>query len=991
MDIKTNEISAFRYGAQIIGTRPEQEDCFATCSLGGKGSLLVLADGMGGHSDGEKASACVVGDIIRTFRAAQAPFHLSLPEVAEHANSMLGAEKQRKHIAADAGCTLIIVRIGNGRFDYLSIGDSYLFYQAPAKGLRTCNKLHTVAAEMEEQGATKEEIEANPKRKALTCAVVGRQLTRAPYTGSIPLAPGGRILVSSDGLLSLAHAKVDAYLRSATPNPQGDIAAIVTTLLEAVVNLNRERQDNTTVVGYQEPPEGTSADTPAAQAPPVLRPAAKKEKKGTTSMFPMALGAAALLALGSLATLAFQQLHQPAKPAEEQSHAAPQRPNRADIPSSPVTLLLAWLNQHGNDIANADKTVLRGQDCPKLDDIKKCCLIKDDTPLKDIISGYSARKKDMDGHIDSMPGNDKEKGLLKDKLGKELLASTIKAVEDQRTTITNYDALQEFWVAISGISDKTAKHSFEQAFNLELDAYDLLQVTINSDGNLINAAEIALKEANAAQSPENLKTIIQARICDLAVGAVNNLWENANGAKDFRTVVDTLGRGNEICNAINSKCQNIIADFRAADSVSFDEQKDAKGIIGSVQKNYSKENIAPILVPIVADKAFSAVWAKLANQNDMPARPERCNPVCTSLFDKLEMAKTVRNEIEKASPKEVEAIEDINIPDNIDDSIRTLLVDDKAKAKEALDNIKYNDWKNALKEPEKNKPSAFFTKDVWDQLLQQRIADVITGHLQSKEKEITGEPENKDDVIAAFFEEVKKLKSLATAKDDTREKGIWNKLHENVRVACDIASKLDTLKKADIDAPEAKWKKENKKILALLNEAAAKEEALKDAASNSKEPLINALLTYALKRVEQIIGIQLEIDDNNNNNNAARIWHSLNKGSDGDAVLVPIVWDNNEGTIRFNLLDWNCFLEADDSMVKDNLLKNLRKLLEGKKDELHKSTKVKVSPNSMEKTETDVTDEAKINKIKTALFDFVQSNGDIAAITAAIDEALNPQ
>lgn len=972
MDIKTNEISAFRYGAQIIGTRPEQEDCFATCSLGGKGSLLVLADGMGGHSDGEKASACVVGDIIRTFRAAQAPFHLSLPEVAEHANSMLGAEKQRKHIAADAGCTLIIVRIGNGRFDYLSIGDSYLFYQAPAKGLRTCNKLHTVAAEMEEQGATKEEIEANPKRKALTCAVVGRQLTRAPYTGSIPLAPGGRILVSSDGLLSLSHAKVDAYLRSATPNPQGDIAAIVTTLLEAVVNLNRERQDNTTVVGYQEPPEGTSADTPAAQAPPVLRPAAKKEKNGTTSMFPMALGAAALLALGSLATLAFQQLHQPAKPAEEQSHAAPQPRNRVDIPSSPVTLLLAWLNQPGHDIANADKAVLKGQACPELDAIKKCCRIEDDTPLKDIISGYSTRKTDMDGHINSMPGNVDEKGKLKDELGKWLLASTIKAVEGKRTTITNYDALLEFRDAVSGISDETAKHSFEEAFKLELGAYDRLQtVTINSDGNLIDAAEKALKEANAAESPENLKTIIQVRICALAVEAVKNLWNKDNGAKDFRTVVDTLGRENEICNAINSECKKIIDDFRAADSVSFDKQKDAKGIIGSVQKNY-----APILVPIVADKAFSAVWAKLANQNDMPARPKDCNPVCTSLFDKLEMAKTVRDEIKKASPKKVE---DINIPDNIDDSIRTLLVDDKAKAEEALNNIEYNDWKNALKEQEKNKPSAFFTKDVWDQLLQQRIADVITGHLQSEGKKITGEQENKDDVIAAFFEEVKKLKSLAAAKDNTREKGIWNKLHENVRVACDIASKLDTLK-ADIDAPEANWKKEDKKILALLNEAAAKENALKGAALNSDDQLINALLTYALERVEQVIDIQLEI------NNNARIWHSLNK--DSAAVLVPIVWDN-EGTIRFNLLDWNC-LEAKDSMVKDNLLTNLRELLI-KKEELQKSAKVKVSPNSMEKKETDVTDAAEINEIKTALLNFVQSNGNIAPITDAINKALNPQ
>lgn len=300
MLIKTNEVSAFRYGHQIIGTRPEQEDCFAALSLGGKGSLLVLADGMGGHSDGEKASACVVNDIVRTFRAAQEPFLLNLAEVAEHANAALGKEKQANRIAADAGCTLIIVRISHGAFDYLSIGDSYLFYQAPGHGLYKRNKLHTVAVELEERGIPKEEIEANPKRKALTCAVMGRQLTRDPHIGSIPLAPGGRILVTSDGLLSLSHGKVDAYLRATVPSPQGDIADIVTTLLDAVVKLNRERQDNTTVVGYQEPPEGTSADTPAVKQPKAVKQ--PRAATGKSRKLSLTLPAACLLScIGTLA------------------------------------------------------------------------------------------------------------------------------------------------------------------------------------------------------------------------------------------------------------------------------------------------------------------------------------------------------------------------------------------------------------------------------------------------------------------------------------------------------------------------------------------------------------------------------------------------------------------------------------------------------------------------------------------------------------------
>lgn len=262
MDIKNNKISDYRYGDQIQGTRPQQEDCYAVCNLPDGGSLLVLADGMGGHSDGEKASACIVNSITGQFQRAANPVQLSLLQVAENANEQLAEAKAKGAIGRDAGCTLILVRVYNGVFDFLSIGDSYLLFQPVGQGMQQCNQLHTVAAEMAATGATKEEIAATPKSKALTCAVVGKAFSRTPYEGrNIPLAPGDRLILASDGLLTLSLSRIDAYLRQDAVRPEGDARGLVDTLLRCVELKKRTKQDNTTVVCYQQPPAGVPAAT----------------------------------------------------------------------------------------------------------------------------------------------------------------------------------------------------------------------------------------------------------------------------------------------------------------------------------------------------------------------------------------------------------------------------------------------------------------------------------------------------------------------------------------------------------------------------------------------------------------------------------------------------------------------------------------------------------------------------------------------------------
>src|ERR1700676_4635649 len=92
-------------GRQSLGKRTDQEDTYAfseipACAGAARGLLLLVADGMGGHSAGQRASEMVVRTFIRAFHRGGETMHDRFTRALDAANDALAAaiEADAEHL-----------------------------------------------------------------------------------------------------------------------------------------------------------------------------------------------------------------------------------------------------------------------------------------------------------------------------------------------------------------------------------------------------------------------------------------------------------------------------------------------------------------------------------------------------------------------------------------------------------------------------------------------------------------------------------------------------------------------------------------------------------------------------------------------------------------------------------------------------------------------------------------------------------------------------
>ena len=241
-------------GDQIAGTRHGQEDNFRMLAFrerdgAGADLLLVVADGMGGHRAGARASEVAVTAFGDSFKAASGGLEVRLRQALEAANAAVGAA------AADPGCrgmgcTLVACAVAGDDWRWISVGDSLLWLVGD-EGPRRLNADHSLRPVLEhlvEIGRmTREELEGDRSVHQLRSALMGEDLTMIDEgVPPRPLRAGDRIVLASDGLETLAPAEV-AQVCAAGVNASDAVAE----LLRRVEAAGRPSQDNATVVVYR--------------------------------------------------------------------------------------------------------------------------------------------------------------------------------------------------------------------------------------------------------------------------------------------------------------------------------------------------------------------------------------------------------------------------------------------------------------------------------------------------------------------------------------------------------------------------------------------------------------------------------------------------------------------------------------------------------------------------------------------------------------------
>ena len=221
--------------------------------LASKGTLVVVADGMGGHSAGEVASQMAADVVTRLYYETRAEPSAALKRAVEEANRQIhraAAEDEAKH---GMGTTCTALALCGGRAYAAHVGDSRL-YMLRAGRLYQLSEDHSAVNEMVKLGIiTKEQARTHEDKN-----VILRALGTVPEVEVSVLEPfavreGDRYLLCSDGLHDLVLEDEIASILSES----ADIHAAG----ERLIALAKERggHDNITVGIIAIMPQGTAA------------------------------------------------------------------------------------------------------------------------------------------------------------------------------------------------------------------------------------------------------------------------------------------------------------------------------------------------------------------------------------------------------------------------------------------------------------------------------------------------------------------------------------------------------------------------------------------------------------------------------------------------------------------------------------------------------------------------------------------------------------
>lgn len=115
------EIFVCRYSDK--GGRKNNEDCVGILE-----NAYVLADGLGGHSFGEIASAKTVNYILEKYSEVSDISDTAMHYIISDVNRYLWCEKEAEPSYENMASTVVAAFVKDGRFNYLNVGDSRLYY-----------------------------------------------------------------------------------------------------------------------------------------------------------------------------------------------------------------------------------------------------------------------------------------------------------------------------------------------------------------------------------------------------------------------------------------------------------------------------------------------------------------------------------------------------------------------------------------------------------------------------------------------------------------------------------------------------------------------------------------------------------------------------------------------------------------------------------------------------------------------------------------------
>lgn len=190
--------------------RTENQDSVWGEMLTESSCAAVLCDGMGGESEGGLASKIAVDVVSKRIKEnfnemmnRNSVRNLLITSVIAANSFVWDTARSRVHEVMGTTCVAAIVFGGTAYI--VNVGDSrayHLFSQGEDECIRQITKDHTHVQDLLDRGEiTEDRIKTHPERHKITRAI-GAEESVTPDYFEMPLEPGDRILMCSDGLSS---------------------------------------------------------------------------------------------------------------------------------------------------------------------------------------------------------------------------------------------------------------------------------------------------------------------------------------------------------------------------------------------------------------------------------------------------------------------------------------------------------------------------------------------------------------------------------------------------------------------------------------------------------------------------------------------------------------------------------------------------------------------------------------------------------------------
>lgn len=175
--------------------REQNEDC-----IYGDGRLFIVADGMGGHSAGEVASAMAVDVVSEILKNCENDFEENIIRAINKANEVV--KRDAVHEKAGMGTTIDVCIVDNDEVHIGHVGDSRV-YILHKDIIEQITDDHSYVQMLLDKGEiTEDEVKGYPMKNMITRAVGVSETVKTDYYTK-KLQPGDVLVMATDGLTNM--------------------------------------------------------------------------------------------------------------------------------------------------------------------------------------------------------------------------------------------------------------------------------------------------------------------------------------------------------------------------------------------------------------------------------------------------------------------------------------------------------------------------------------------------------------------------------------------------------------------------------------------------------------------------------------------------------------------------------------------------------------------------------------------------------------------